>query len=311
MDNVGLQPLLKQPWNASPVPQAFLGIVGGMGPLASAEFLKTLYEENRFEVEQAAPACFLLSDPAVPDRTEAIIRGKEEEVTRWLEFALHRMQNLGARRVVIACITMHHFLGHLPPSLQSMILSLVDLALDEVIDSGGRWLLLTSTGTRRTEVFERSDRWRKAQPHVVWPSVSDQKELHDAIYQLKKHGGVDQAAALCERLVRFSDYGVEGFVAGCTEFHLVTKHIQLKPTQERIRIIDPLFLVANRMSTLISPLDTVLRTEREARHPPRGKGALCPWIQPMIDTNVAAPVAPLSATGPLVRATTAMLAALS
>ncbi|WP_225409750.1 aspartate/glutamate racemase family protein [Stigmatella hybrida] len=252
MDNAGGQHVLKDSWNAPVAPQALLGIVGGMGPLASAEFLKTLYEENRFEVEQEAPACLLLSDPNVPDRTDAIVRGEEEPVTRWLEFSLRRMQNLGARRVVIACITMHHFLNRVSAPLRDLTVSLVDLALDEVIASGERWLLLTSRGTRNAGIFERSERWRQAAPYLVWPSEQDQDELHGAIYRLKKHGEVTQAAELCARLVHEGGYGVNGFIAGCTEFHLVTKHLQLKPAPERLRSIDPLFLVANRMSTLVS-----------------------------------------------------------
>ncbi|WP_281247944.1 aspartate/glutamate racemase family protein [Stigmatella erecta] len=224
--------------------------MGGMGPLASAEFLKTLYEENRFEVEQEAPACLLLSDPNVPDRTDAIVRGEEEPVTRWLEFTLRRMQNLGARRVVIACITMHHFLKCVSPPLRDLTVSLVDMALDEVLASGKRWLLLTSRGTRNAGIFERSERWQQAAPFLVWPSEADQDELHGVIYRLKKHGEVAQAAELCERLVR--GYGVDGFIAGCTEFHLVTKHLQLQPPQARLQSIDPLFLVANRMPSLVS-----------------------------------------------------------
>ena len=46
-----------------------LGILGGMGPLTSAEFLKTIYEVNISGPEQDAPACVLYSDPSVPDRT--------------------------------------------------------------------------------------------------------------------------------------------------------------------------------------------------------------------------------------------------
>ncbi len=241
---------MRDSWERAASPRALLGIVGGLGPLASAEFLKTLYEENPFEVEQEGPACLLLSDPNVPDRTEAIIRGNEEPVTHWLEGALKRMQSLGARRVVIACITMHHFLGRVPTPLRDMAVSLVDLALDEVIASGGRWLLLCSTGTRSTGIFERSERWRAAAPHLVWPSQSEQTELHAAIYRLKKQGKVAEAAALCEQLCKA--HGADGFIAGCTELHLVTKHLLLKPPQERVRTIDPLFLVASRMPSLVA-----------------------------------------------------------
>lgn len=58
-----------------------LGILGGMGPLASAEFLRTLYELNITYPEQNSLSCILLSDPTIPDRTQAILDGSIEEIS--------------------------------------------------------------------------------------------------------------------------------------------------------------------------------------------------------------------------------------
>ena len=50
-----------------------LGVLGGMGGLASAEFVKTVYEISGegVEQEQAGPVVLMYSDPAFPDRTAA------------------------------------------------------------------------------------------------------------------------------------------------------------------------------------------------------------------------------------------------
>ena len=58
-----------------------LGILGGMGPLASAEFLKTIYEYGTRDLEQRSPACILYSDPTFPDRTQTIVNGEEAQFT--------------------------------------------------------------------------------------------------------------------------------------------------------------------------------------------------------------------------------------
>jgi len=68
-----------------------LGIVGGMGPLASAAFLSTLYELTVDGAEQSAPACILLSNPAVPDRTESVLGGRGEAVLSPLRTALETL----------------------------------------------------------------------------------------------------------------------------------------------------------------------------------------------------------------------------
>ena len=51
-----------------------------MGPLASGEFLGTLYRSNITDPEQDAPVCVMISDPTFPDRTERILRGETGEL---------------------------------------------------------------------------------------------------------------------------------------------------------------------------------------------------------------------------------------
>lgn len=59
-----------------------LGVLGGMGPLASAEFVNTVYRLNMTEPEQQAPALVLRSDPSIPDRTAAILSGDTQDSQR-------------------------------------------------------------------------------------------------------------------------------------------------------------------------------------------------------------------------------------
>ena len=55
-----------------------IGIVGGMGALASAEFVKTIYEFSADRREQDSPIVMLSSDPTFPDRTEMLLRGARD-----------------------------------------------------------------------------------------------------------------------------------------------------------------------------------------------------------------------------------------
>lgn len=81
-----------------------LGILGGMGPLASAEFLKTIYEYGISDLEQRSPACILYSDPTLPDRTQAIVNGEEALLASALVNALDMLVHLGASK----CDRLHH-----------------------------------------------------------------------------------------------------------------------------------------------------------------------------------------------------------
>src|SRR5260221_377430 len=107
--------------------EGMLGILGGMGPLASAEFLKTIYRLNLSGSEQEAPSCVLLSAPSFPDRTAAILNGSTAILVTRLTQALEELASLGAERIVIACVTIHHLLPDVPERLRRRVVSLLDL----------------------------------------------------------------------------------------------------------------------------------------------------------------------------------------
>src|SRR5438105_2614603 len=192
-----------------------LGILGGMGPLASAEFLKTIYEFNVSGPEQKAPACILYSDPSVPDRTQAIISGSEDLMLGRLTTALEGLVQLRVGKIVIACVTSHHLFSKLPAHLSAKIISLVDLIIAEVLRSQTKSLLLCSNGTRKKQLFEHHQQWSEAREFIVLPSDDDQTTVHDLIYQLKMNGSTYDAMETVFALL--DRYHVDSFIAACTE----------------------------------------------------------------------------------------------
>jgi aspartate racemase len=229
-----------------------LGILGGMGPLASAEFLRTLYRLNLAEREQCAPVCVLLSDPSVPDRTDAILAGDVRELTARLEAALEQLLASGADRIVIACVTMHYVLPRLPERLRRRVINLLDLIVDGVLDSPRPRLLLATTGTRAGRVLESHARWCDIAPWLVSPGDDDQRQVHEWIYRLKTGAAADDCLSWLDCLA--DRYDVDGFVYGCTEFHLVSGLRAAAPARDW-DVIDPLWIAASELRSLLVASD--------------------------------------------------------
>ncbi len=224
-----------------------LGILGGMGPMASAEFLQSIYEFNASDREQESPACILYSDPTFPDRTEAIFKGTEELLIERLVEALENLGKLGASKIAIACVTLHYFLPKIPLPLQNQVVSLVEVIVEEVLKSKTRYLLLCTKGTRKAEILQKSQNWSAIEPYVVLPNDEDQAVIHDCIYKIKSQNSQPAVIEYSNYLETLLEkYQVEGFIAGCTEFHLVTKYLIKSPQQSRktYRLIDPLLTLA-------------------------------------------------------------------
>jgi aspartate racemase len=220
------------------------GVVGGMGPVASAEFLKTVYEYSLGDSEQDFPVVFLYSDPTFPDRTDAFLRGDDEPLLRQLVRALRALRRLRASRVVLCCMTIHYLLPRLPPELRAGIVSLLDVTAAAVEHTGRRHLLICSNGTRRLRLFEGHERQDVFNRHLVFPSEEDQQLIHrDLIYPIKKTPDLTTLMPLLESLLE--KYGVDSFAAGCSEIHLLAKHF-CSPAGSRkpYGCVDPLAIVA-------------------------------------------------------------------
>ncbi|WP_327688682.1 aspartate/glutamate racemase family protein [Streptomyces tubercidicus] len=224
---------------------AVLGVLGGMGPLASAEFLRTLYAGEWHGPEQSRPRVLLDSDPAFPDRTEAIRQGRAREMTERLEDRLSQLLERGADQVVVVCFTAHHFLPLVDPALRGRVVSLVETTAAELAGATGRFLMLSTEGTRRARIFESQPGWDAVAPRVVRPDEDDQARVHHLIYRMKRHGPLPhEALPEVARLMRRHD--CTGVILGCTEFHLVSR--ELTKRYGPARTVDALRTLAVRFS---------------------------------------------------------------
>lgn len=221
-----------------------LGVVGGLGPMASAEFLKTVYEYSPVDREQEAPTVIVYSDPTFPDRTEAFLSGNSDPVLAQLIDVMERLLEAGATDIVFCCMTIHHLLPRLPVRLRERVISLPDIIFEHVAHTRKRHLFISSTGTRKLGLFENDPRWSSAEPYVVLPDADDQNTIHrDLIYPIKTNPDISTQFPLLELMLE--KYGVDSFIAGCSEVHMLAKHFLASGNNSsKYSCIDPLATLA-------------------------------------------------------------------
>jgi aspartate racemase len=211
--------------------------------------VRTVYDLNITQPEQNSPHCILLSDPSIPDRTEAILAGSTEEILDRLCEALETLASMGAERIVIACVTIHHVLPCVPETLRRKVVSLIDLVIDEVLAVPRRYLLLTTTGTRAARIFEQHERWREIEGWIVHPSGEEQQALHEQLYLLKEGRELEPFPWLEDLASR---HGAEGVIFGCTELHLLYRLLAQR-LGKRLdpRVVDPLVIAARDLEKIL------------------------------------------------------------
>lgn len=224
-----------------------LGVLGGMGVLASSEFVQTIYDYNTHENEQECPPVILYSDPTFPDRTNALLSNSDGRLVDLLARRLEQFYELGADKVVLCCVTLHYLLPRMPANLKRGLISLVDVALSNAAESRRRQLLLCSTGAREARLFQSHERWGQAADYIVWPDAEDQAFIHTLLYQYKIMNGQQPFLPHLKRLL--DKYRVDSFIAGCSELHMLTKH--LLKSEERYCFIDPLMIIAEQLPVFL------------------------------------------------------------
>jgi aspartate racemase len=218
-----------------------------MGPLASAEFLKTIYECSLGQREQESPVVLVYSDPTFPDRTDAFLAGQDDLLLAQLEHALTRLRSWDASKIVICCMTIHHLVPRLPEELQASVWSMLDVIAENIEQGDKQHLLICSNGTRQFKLFENHPGWEVVRQHLIMPSEEDQMRIHrDLIYPIKTNPDLSTLFPLLETMLE--KYHVDSFVAGCSEIHMLAKYFFARRDGNGYRCIDPLMIIAQRMA---------------------------------------------------------------
>ncbi len=238
---------MKSTEEVSAQPREVLGVLGGLGPLASAEFMRTIYECSLGEYEQNSPNVVLLSDPAFPDRTTAILNGEEHVLIAPLTDSLQKLVDLGAGKIVICCMTIHAVLHWAPAPLRNRVVSLLDVIFDHVAANGGRHLIACTKGTRQMGLFENHTRWDATKDHFILPDDHDLDTIHRMIYRLKSNSPPATEAPVLEEILE--KYSTKSFVSGCTEIHLLVKHYMSPAAASAgYGFVDPLVIIARQVA---------------------------------------------------------------
>ena len=92
-----------------------IGILGGMGPLATADLFRKITLLTDAARDNDHIRVYIDSNARIPDRTAAILSGGKDPVPE-MASALRSLEACGASCVIMPCNTAHYFL----PRLQAM-----------------------------------------------------------------------------------------------------------------------------------------------------------------------------------------------
>ena len=210
-----------------------VGILGGMGPAATADFLTKLVAATPARSDQDHLRVLLWSDPRVPDRSAALLHDGPDP-TAWLLRGARRLADGGAELIAVPCNTAHAYLDPLVADTDLELVSIIDAAADAAVDRGWRRPgILATAGTVRAGLHQDALSVRGLESLV--PSAEEQQQV-DAVIAAVKAGraGAAEESALVEVGVRLRERGADGLLSACTELVFV-----LDRTDPPLPVVDP------------------------------------------------------------------------
>jgi aspartate racemase len=223
-----------------------LGVLGGMGPLASAQFMVRLTMLTPAERDQDHVPVVLWSDPRVPDRTRGRLAGGEDPLP-WLLRGLSGLKAAGCGAVAIPCNTAHGWYDEMAGE-GLPILHIVDAAAAELrrVVPAGKVGVMGTAGTLHMRLYQ--DRLERMGWQTIVPTDGEMERLVTPAIARVKAGRLAEAYEPLATGVRaLASRGAQAVVLGCTEIPL---GIQAGPWQELpaplIDTIDALALAAIR-----------------------------------------------------------------
>lgn len=201
--------------------ERILGVLGGMGPLASAQFMLRLTLLTPASRDQEHIPAVLWSDPRVPDRTRGKLSGGGDPLP-WLKRGIAGLRQAGCGAIAIPCNTAHGWYEEMQRAAEVPILHIVDAAADDLRRMGIAPGLIGVMGTQATLAM------RLYQDRLAgqgWDCITPRQEEMDrlvspAIAAVKANRVAEAYAPLAQVVGSLAQRGATAVVLGCTEIPL-------------------------------------------------------------------------------------------
>lgn len=201
---------------------ASLGVIGGMGPKATAVFFDKIISLTTANRDQEHLDMIILNHATLPDRTEVILNREDDRFLAAIRRDLELLERAGVSNIAIPCNTSHYFYHEMQAMTRVPIINMVDETLKEICQKYGKHRkigIMATDGTIQSGVYEKGCTLHELQ--LVKPDESLQRRIMDIIYQVKSELDADVSAV--EDIIRefVSDYGCDCVILACTEFSCI------------------------------------------------------------------------------------------
>lgn len=207
-----------------------IGVLGGMGPYATAEIFKRVLEATPAKKDWDHLRIIIDNNPKIPSRTRAVLFNETSPVPMMIETAKN-LERAGADFIIIPCNSAHNFYKEIQKSVSIPILNIVEETkkriLSEIPNIKKIGLLAGEAvikGNLYGKIFEKDN------IQIINVNEEQEKLVRFIIEEIKIHKNVQETKTRISDLIKIlTEKQAEAVILGCTEFSIIHKEKMAVP----------------------------------------------------------------------------------
>lgn len=205
---------------------ALLGVIGGLGPMATAYFMELLTTMTDADKDQEHLKMIVYSAPDIPDRTEYILGKSNDSPLPGFVEAGRALRSMGVRLLAIPCITAHYFHNEIEAEIGVKTLHAINESAELLCAAGVQCVgLMATDGTIQSGLFQKA--LEEKGIGVILPSFEGQRRVMSLIYDDVKQGRAPNMAAFDQVKDELQNRGAQIILLGCTELSVIKRDHEL------------------------------------------------------------------------------------
>jgi D-aspartate ligase len=209
--------------------EKFVGVIGGLGPLATTYFMDLVINNTDANKDQDHVNMIVINHATIPDRTQYLMyKGIENPALKMIEDA-KKLEQMGANFIVIPCNTVHAFYKQIKGKVNIPIINIIEETILYALKENPELKkvgLLATKATVEHHLYEKV--MNKYGIKCILPTEEEQVKVDELIYDGIKAGKEIDIESFHQIIDSLVAQGVEKIILGCTELSIINKNDEIK-----------------------------------------------------------------------------------
>lgn len=199
-----------------------IGVLGGMGPAATVDFMSKLLAFTPAACDQEHLSVIVANLTQVPDRSAAIL-GQGPDPLPALLYGIDLLNRAGVGVIVIPCNTSHHWYSQMSHASTAPILHIAEACVQR-IPSHASTLVLATRGALCSGFYQRALEARGLRWQLPI-DIDEQQAVNECIRLVKAGDPLAGSAHLARVLQAAMRRGVDVVILACTELPIAASYL--------------------------------------------------------------------------------------